>query len=255
MNLAHATVGLCVAGMNLSAMAELAPIGALATAATATSSPAPHKPEATLVVDDAVADRLTARSPEAAELRLYDAPREPATTLPQAAATSLDTFPARPFNTAQRRVLALAPRVLAVARAYDIDPLLLHAIAHVESRHDPLARSPAGALGVLQVMPDTARRFGVGDPRSALYDPAVNLEVGAAYLKTLQARFGNDLALVLAAYNAGEGAVERHGNSVPPYAETRGYVRQVLAEYQALRAAFARVSTAPAARMPVPEVQ
>jgi soluble lytic murein transglycosylase-like protein len=153
------------------------------------------------------------------------------------------TNAARPasLNASQRRVLDLAPRVLAVARTYDIDPLLLHAIAHVESRHNAQARSAAGALGVLQVMPATARRFGVGDAAVELYDPAVNLEVGAAYLKSLQARFGNDLELVLAAYNAGENAVERHGRSVPPYAETRAYVRQVLAEYGVLRAAFARV--------------
>ena len=70
--------------------------------------------------------------------------------------------------------------------------------------------------------------------------------MGAAYLKSLQARFGNDLELVLAAFNAGEGAVERHGNSVPPYAETRAYVRQVLAEYAALRAAFAQATRAEA---------
>ena len=131
------------------------------------------------------------------------------------------------------RAEALAPQVDAVARRYDIDPLLLHAIAHVESRHNPAARSPAGALGVMQVMPATGARFGVAQPE-ALQQPGTNLEVSAAYLKTLQQRFGNNLSLVLAAYNAGEGAVERHGRHVPPYAETQSYVRQVLDRYRVL---------------------
>jgi soluble lytic murein transglycosylase-like protein len=145
--------------------------------------------------------------------------------------------PAQKLSAAQRRVLALAPQVQQVARTYDIDPLLLHAIAHVESRHNPQAVSPAGALGLMQVMPDTARRFGVDDPRRDLFDPLVSLQVGSAYLKTLQGRFGNNLALVLAAYNAGEGAVEKHRRAVPPFAETQRYVKEVLAEYLQLKAA------------------
>ena len=131
------------------------------------------------------------------------------------------------------RAEELAPQLDAVARRYDIDPLLLHAIAHVESRHNPAARSPAGALGVMQVMPATGARFGVAQPE-ALQQSGTNLEVSAAYLKTLQQRFGNNLSLVLAAYNAGEGAVERHGRHVPPYAETQAYVRQVLDWYRLL---------------------
>ena len=225
-------MGLCLAGLGLSAMAEHA--RDCAPSAAVAAMPASHKPDDTIACDSEAAH-------EAAQLRLYDAARssQPSVTPAQQADIDSQSAPARPLNASQRRVLALAPRVAAVARTYDIDPLLLHAIAHVESRHDPRARSAAGALGLLQVMPATARRFGVDDAPGALYDPAVNLEVGAAYLKSLQARFGNDLTLVLAAYNAGEGAVERHGRSVPPYAETRDYVRQVLAEYGALRAALA----------------
>ena len=135
----------------------------------------------------------------------------------------------RPVSRAEE----LAPQVDAVARRHGIDPLLLHAIAHVESRHNPLAHSAAGALGVMQVMPATGSRFGVTRPE-ALHQTGTNLEVSAAYLKTLQQRFGNDLSLVLAAYNAGEGAVERHGRRVPPYAETQSYVRQVLDHYRRL---------------------
>lgn len=129
------------------------------------------------------------------------------------------------------RALQLAPLVDDTARRHDIDPLLLHAIAHVESRHQAQALSPAGARGLMQVMPTTARRFGL-QAEGALSDPGANLEVSASYLKLLQRRFQGDLALVLAAYNAGEGAVERYGRRVPPYAETQGYVQQVMQRYR-----------------------
>ncbi len=142
---------------------------------------------------------------------------------------------AAPSGPAVQRILALVPKVAEVARRYGIDPLLLHAVAHVESRHRADARSHAGARGVLQVMPDTARRFGLDDPQRELLQPELNLQVGAEYLKTLQARFGNDLPLVLAAYNAGEGAVEKYGRRIPPYPETQAYVREVLATYAELR--------------------
>ena len=125
--------------------------------------------------------------------------------------------------------------LLAAAQRNDIDPLLLHAVAWVESRHRPEAVSPAGARGLMQVMPQTAARFGV-QSESHLHDPALNVAAGAAYLKWLQGEFGNDLSLVLAAYNAGEGAVRRHGSRVPPYPETTAYVRDVLAAYRELSA-------------------
>lgn len=170
--------------------------------------------------------------PEAEQLQRYDSD-----VLAEAGpAPMVSTWPAW-SGTASRTqsVLKLADEVAAVARRHDIDPLLLHAIAHVESRHNTSAVSRAGARGVLQVMPDTARRFGVMD-RAALHDARTNLEVGASYLKVLQQRFGNDLPLVLAAYNAGEGAVERHGRRIPPFKETQAYVRDVLARYDALLA-------------------
>lgn len=135
----------------------------------------------------------------------------------------------------QARVRALAPLMADVAQRHDIDPLLLHALAHIESRHQSQAVSPAGARGLMQVMPATGRRMGIQAADRELLSPAANLEASARYLKLLQARFGNDLRLVLAAYNAGEGAVERHGRRVPPYAETQAYVRNVLAVYTELR--------------------
>ncbi len=149
---------------------------------------------------------------------------------------------ARPGSLSWPRALALAQAVDEAARLHGIDPLLLHAMAHVESRHRVQAVSPAGARGLMQVMPGMARDQGVARP-AALHDPRTNLAVAATHLKTLQARYGNDLELVLAAYNAGPGAVERHGRQVPPYPETRRYVQAVMATYRALRAA-----TPPAAR-------
>ncbi len=142
--------------------------------------------------------------------------------------------PHRPSKVALR-VQALADTVTRAAARYRLDPLLLHAIASVESNHDTSARSSAGALGVMQVMPHTARRFGVQHPERTLHDPTVNIDVSAAYLSALQEKFENNLRLMLAAYNAGEGAVQRYGNRVPPYAETQNYVRRVLDTYTHLQ--------------------
>ena len=130
-----------------------------------------------------------------------------------------------------------AGQIAAVGRDFDIDPGFLAAVMHVESRGNPKAVSPKGARGLMQVMPATASRMGVRDPIVALDDPVINLRTGAAYLKTLQKRFGNNLDLVLAAYNAGEGAVMKYGRKVPPYRETQGYVASVMDRYRGLRAA------------------
>jgi soluble lytic murein transglycosylase-like protein len=154
------------------------------------------------------------------------------------------------LSSSAARAVDLAPAVDATARRHNIDPLLLHAIAHVESRHNPQARSHAGALGVMQVMPGTGQRFGVAD-RAALHHVPTNLEVSAIYLKTLQDRFGNNLPLVLAAYSAGEGAVERHGRRIPPYPETQRYVADVMATYQRLGATARQVRGRPPPRGPV----
>jgi soluble lytic murein transglycosylase-like protein len=105
---------------------------------------------------------------------------------------------------------------------------LLHAVIQAESNYDPDAVSRKGAVGLMQLMPDTAQRFGVLDSR----DPAANVLAGARYLKTLLAMFDADLALALAAYNAGPAAVLRNGRAVPPYAETQRYVPRVLELYQ-----------------------
>jgi hypothetical protein len=124
-----------------------------------------------------------------------------------------------------------------VASAYGQDADLLRAIVHVESRFDPNAVSPRGAIGLMQIMPSTALELGVSEPRRTLFKPESNLRVGARYLKSLCDQFYGDPALVIAAYNAGPGAVQRSGNAVPPFPETQRYVRDVLNAWQQLREA------------------
>lgn len=120
-----------------------------------------------------------------------------------------------------------------VARAYALEAALLRAVVSVESAFDPRAVSDKGAGGLMQLMPATARRYGVTDP----FDPEQNLHGGARYLRDLLGQFGGDLKLALAAYNAGELNVIRHGHSVPPFRETRDYVPKVLDLYHRYRAA------------------
>lgn len=114
-----------------------------------------------------------------------------------------------------------------LAPEYDLDPRLVLAVIRAESAFNPKARSHKGAIGLMQLMPATAKRFGVHDIR----DPVQNLRGGMAYLQWLSSHFNGDLPLVLAGYNAGENAVERH-NGVPPYRETRHYVKRITREYR-----------------------
>jgi soluble lytic murein transglycosylase-like protein len=118
--------------------------------------------------------------------------------------------------------------VLQVAKELDVSPHLLHAVIAVESAYDARAVSRKGAQGLMQLMPATAQRFGVTDP----FDPHDNVRGGARYLKALLAQFHGDLQLTLAAYNAGENAVVRNGNRVPPIEETQKYVPKVIAHMQ-----------------------
>jgi soluble lytic murein transglycosylase-like protein len=109
------------------------------------------------------------------------------------------------------------------ARLQSVRPDLVRAVMQVESAFNPRARSPKGALGLMQLMPATLRQYGVANP----FDPTDNVRAGVAYLRALLDRYGNDETLALAAYNAGPTAVDRHGQAVPPYRETRNYVAQI----------------------------
>ena len=114
-----------------------------------------------------------------------------------------------------------------VARRHGLAPALVLAVASVESGFQPKAVSPKGAQGLMQLMPATAASLGVSDA----FDPETNLEGGSRYLAELINLYGGDLTKALAAYNAGPGAVKRHGG-VPPYQETRAYVKKVLERYK-----------------------
>jgi soluble lytic murein transglycosylase-like protein len=118
--------------------------------------------------------------------------------------------------------------VAEVSRTYGVDSALLHAVITVESRYNPKAVSRKGAAGLMQLMPQTARRYGVTDA----LDPLQNLQGGAQYLRDLLRMFNNNVSLAVAAYNAGEQAVAKHGNRIPPYRETLHYVPRVLDFYR-----------------------
>jgi soluble lytic murein transglycosylase-like protein len=118
------------------------------------------------------------------------------------------------------------------ALSASVEPNLLRAVIVVESGFNSRAVSKRGAVGLMQLMPATASRFGVSNP----YDPRQNIHGGAQYLKFLIDRFGQDVRLALAAYNAGEEAVERNGGQIPPFAETMAYVPRVLRIYRMLTA-------------------
>lgn len=130
--------------------------------------------------------------------------------------------------------MPFAAEIHAAARLAALDPALVHALVYVESRYNPAARSPKGAIGLMQLMPGTASRYGV---TLALHAPEANLRAGTRYLSELLTMFDNRLDLALAAYNAGENAVRRHGMRIPPYRETRDYVPAVLAAYEELKEA------------------
>ena len=125
--------------------------------------------------------------------------------------------PARPF----------AEIIDAVSVRYDVPPALVYALIEVESAYRPAARSPKGAMGLMQLMPSTAKQYGIAD---RAFDPTANIEAGTRHLKSLLDRY--DMVSALAAYNAGEGPVRKFGG-MPPYPETRRYVAKVLELYDA----------------------
>ena len=114
-----------------------------------------------------------------------------------------------------------------MASRYKLPKSLIHAVITAESAYDSEAVSRAGAVGLMQLMPGTAKRYGVKNRRN----PYENVSGGAQYLRDLLVMYDNNLQLALAAYNAGEGAVKKYNNTIPPYRETRNYVKKVIAFY------------------------
>lgn len=136
----------------------------------------------------------------------------------EAPSAPVSELPEKPF----------AKEVLLAASEAGVEPGLVHALIEVESAYRPHAVSPKGAVGLMQLLPETARRYGV----SNLTSVPENLRAGTRHLRSLIDTFGERLDLVLAAYNAGEGAVRKYNNSIPPYRETRDYVPAVLRHYR-----------------------
>ena len=124
-----------------------------------------------------------------------------------------------------RRVTEFDDLIVEHASRHSLQPDFVRAVIQAESAFNPRARSPKGAMGLMQLMPSTAAEYRVANA----YDPAENIRAGVAYLKSLLTRFSDDVSLALAAYNAGPKAVEKYGNAVPPYKETRNYVSKIRA--------------------------
>jgi soluble lytic murein transglycosylase-like protein len=164
------------------------------------------------------------------------------------------------YVTKHPNVAKFAPLIERDAKLNGLDPALVKAVIAVESAFEPTAISPKGALGLMQVTPDTAARYGIvaDKARSAeqkLLDPAINLSIGTRYLRDLLALFANDLGLALAAYNAGEQAVQHYKRSIPPFPETQEYVKLVRQFYALYRpppapATPARITIPRRRRMP-----
>jgi soluble lytic murein transglycosylase-like protein len=137
-------------------------------------------------------------------------------------------YNAKVFMPSQADIEKYANIITTASKAYGVDASLVHAVISAESAYNPMAISRTGAMGLMQLMPDTARRYGVQN----MMDPTENIHGGVRYLRDLLAMFKGRVDLAVAAYNAGENAVVRHGHKIPPYAETRHYVPKVLAFYK-----------------------
>ena len=132
------------------------------------------------------------------------------------------------FSSYKQNRKRFKPLIADAAIRHGISAELIHAVIQTESYYNPQIKSHAGAVGLMQLMPATAKRFGVSNRKN----PEQNIEGGVKYLKVLMRMFDNDLTLVLAAYNAGEGSVRKYGNKIPPYPETQNYVKKVLKIYK-----------------------
>jgi soluble lytic murein transglycosylase-like protein len=162
------------------------------------------------------------------EQTFTNALRQLAQGVESAAPSSSPSAAAPPSGPAARGANPYDGMIKRTAQRHDLDPALLNAVIRQESGFNAQARSSAGAMGLMQLMPDTAKSLGVTNA----FDPAQNLEGGAKMLRGLIDQYGGRLDLALAAYNAGSGAVDKY-HGVPPFAETRNYVHSILSDYKA----------------------
>jgi Soluble lytic murein transglycosylase and related regulatory proteins (some contain LysM/invasin domains) len=137
------------------------------------------------------------------------------------------SYSAKVFMPSQQDIQKYANIIQTASKAYGVEPSLVHAVISAESAYNQYAVSRTGAMGLMQLMPDTARRYGVQN----MMDPTENIHGGVRYLADLLTMFKGRVDLAIAAYNAGENAVIRYGHKIPPYAETRHYVPRVLGFY------------------------
>ena len=155
-------------------------------------------------------------------LIISDQPKDPAAKT-YLVFGSAGTTSFRATKAASPRAAAYDSLITAHASANALSPDFVRAVIQAESAFNPRATSGKGAMGLMQLMPETAAQYHVLDA----YNPAENIRAGVAYLKSLMTRFNDDVSLALAAYNAGPGAVEKYGRTVPPYKETRNYVARI----------------------------
>lgn len=211
------------------------------TVATPTATPAPTQPASTKKLVKKTA-QTTMRMEDAVSLRDSNYTKTTQSKVMMAGGGSLGGFTTgNPVYDSY---------IVESSNRYGIDPLLIYAQMHQESAFKLKATSHKGASGLMQLMPPTARRFGVTD----IYDPRQNIDAGVKYMRWLLNKFDGDVNLALAGYNAGEGAVMKYGNSIPPFNETREYVRRITNRYSSIRnpnyvKAVKKVSTEEVARL------
>ena len=169
-------------------------------------------------------------------LIISDRPQDPSAKTYAVAYVGTGYGVARP-SSGTRRVTQFDDLIVEHATRHSLQPDFVRAVIQAESAFNPRARSVKGAMGLMQLMPATAAEYDVVNP----YDPAENIRAGVAYLKSLLTRFGDDVSLALAAYNAGPRAVEKYGNAVPPYKETRNYVSKIRANTAAAGATTPKI--------------
>lgn len=154
---------------------------------------------------------------------ISDQPRDPGAKTYLVFGSTGETAAFRSTKPASPRAAIYDDLITGYANQHDLSPEFVRAVIQAESAFNPRARSVKGAMGLMQLMPETAAAYRVLDP----YNPAENIRAGVAYLKSLMDRYNNDVAVALAAYNAGPTAVKKYGGKVPPYKETRNYVARI----------------------------